>query len=118
MKEKAIAKLMIATMIVDSHRDEREYEAISGSIKLLGVTEEEYKQILNESEDLSGVDEVIIWSQPAIETLKLLNNPDVSSVAIANMVLVACADNIIKDSEQAFIQQTAAYLGVPGPTKR
>ena len=118
MKEKAIAKLMIDTMIVDSHRDERELEAISGTIGVLGVTEEEFDDFVKESKEINGVDEVMAWSKTAIETLQELGDPDICSIAIANMVLVACADNIVKDVEEAFIQQTAASLGVPGPNRR
>ena len=118
MKEKAIAKLMIATMIVDSHRDKREYEAIRGTIGLLGVTEEEYIDILKESEDLQGVDEVLEWSKQAIETLQDSGDSDICSIAVANMVLVACADNIVKESEEALIQATALSLGVPSPVRR
>ena len=118
MKEKSLVKLMIATMIVDSHRDEREYEAISGTIGLLGVTEEEYDDFMNESKEINGVDEVMAWSKTAIESLQELNDPDICSIAIANMVLVACADNVIKDVEDEFIQQTAARLGVSGPIRR
>ena len=58
------------------------------------------------------------WSKTAIEALQELNDPEFSSVVIANMVLVACADNIVKDVENEFIQQTAASLGVAGPIRR
>ena len=118
MKEKAIVKLMIATMIVDSHRHEREYAAIEESLKHHGVTEEEYSDLLNESKEINDVDEVLVWSKTAIEALQELDDSDICSMAIANMVLVACADNIVKDVENEFIQQTAASLGVAGPIRR
>ena len=118
MKEKAIAKLMIATMIIDSHRDEREYEAIGSTISILGIDDVEYKAILQESEAIKGVAEVLEWSKPAIEILQETGDSDFCSVAIANMVLVACADNIVKESEEAFIQSTALSLGVNSPVRR
>ena len=110
--EKAIAKLMIATMIIDSHRDDREFEAISGAIKILGVTQEECDQYLNESTKIKSVEDIIAWSKPAIETLQKLNNLELSSVAITNMVLIACADNVVKGMEKTFIQASAKSLGV------
>ena len=118
MKEKAIAKLMIATMIVDSHRHEREYAAIEESLKHHGVTEEEYSDLLNESKEINDAEEVMAWSQTAIEALQELNDPEFSCVVISNMVLVACADNVVKDVEEAFIQTTATSLGVDAPVRR
>lgn len=118
MKEGALAKLMIATMIVDSHIDEREHDAIFGAIKLLGISDQEFAVILKESEFINGAPEVLEWSKPAIKTLRDLNDSDICSIAIANMVLVACADNIVKDVEEAFIKATAKSLGVPFPVRR
>ena len=118
MKEKSLVKLMIATMIVDSHRDEREYVAIADSLEHHGVTEEEYSDLLNESKEINDSVEVMAWSQTAIEALQELNDPEFSCVVIANMVLVACADNVVKDVEEAFIQTTATSLGVDGPVRR
>ena len=118
MKEKSLVKLMIATMIVDSHRDEREYVAIADSLEHHGVTEEEYLDLLNESKEINDSVEVMAWSQTAIEALQELNDPEFSCVVISNMVLVACADNVVKDVEQAFIQTTATSPGVDGPVRR
>lgn len=114
-REKAIAQLMIATMIVDLHRDKREFESISRVVEVLGVAQKDYDDLLNQSLNLSGFDEVILWSNDAITTLLKTSDPDICNVAIANMILVAKADGKFKDVENIFIQQTAKSLGVAIP---
>jgi len=112
----AIVKLMVATMVVDGKLFIDEFNVIKGAIGILGVDDKEYDALINESKELSDFGSVLNWSRPALDTLRALNDPAVSSVAIANMVLVAYADGKIQSVENDFIQYSASYLDVAGPT--
>ena len=114
----AIAKLMVATMVVDGKLFIDEFNVIKGAIGILGVDDKEYDALINESKELSDFGSVLNWSRPALDTLRALNDPAVSSVAIANMVLVAYSDKNIQDIEIDFIEYCALFLDVPVPKLR
>ncbi len=112
---KAIAKLLIATMIIDSHRDDREYTSISGIIEILGISSDEFDILINESSEINGFNEVTSWVEPEINKIRLLKDHEICSTTIANMVLIAHADNIVLNVEEEFIKATAKSFGVPAP---
>ena len=112
----AIAKLMIATMVIDGHIDEKESRIIKGNIQILGITDNEDDELLSEAKEINELDDFLAWIQPALDTLKELQYPDISSLAISTMMLVAYADGKIRDVEIKFIQSTASILGVASPT--
>ena len=112
----AIAKLMIATMVIDGHIDEKESRIIKGNIQILGITDNEYDELLSETKEINELDDFLAWIQPALDTLKELNNPDISGLAVSTMMLVAYADGKIRDVEVKFIQSTASILGIASPT--
>ena len=114
--KKAIAKLMIATMVIDGHIDENESRIIKGNIQILGITDNEYDELLSETKEINELDDFLAWIQPALDTLKELHNPDISSLAVSTMMLVAYADGKIRDVEVKFIQSTASILGIASPT--
>ena len=111
-----IAKLMIATMVVDSDIDERESRVIKRNIQILGITGIEYDELLSEAKEINGFDDFLDWIQPALDNLIERNDPTQSSLALASMILVAYADDKIKKVEADFIQSTASILGLPRPT--
>ena len=112
----AIAKLMIATMVIDGHIDEKESRIIKGNIQILGITDNEYDELLSETKEINELDDFLAWIQPALDTLKELHKPGISGLAVSTMMLVAYADGKIKDVEVKFIQSTASILGIPSPT--
>ena len=112
----AIAKLMIATMVIDGHIDEKESRIIKGNIQILGITDNEYDELLSETKEINDLDDFLVWIQPALDTLKELHNPDISSLAVSTMMLVAYSDGKIRDVEVKFIQSTASILGLTSPT--
>ena len=112
----AIAKLMIATMVIDGHIDENESRIIKGNIQILGITDNEYNELLSETKEINELDDFLAWIQPALDTLKELHNPDISGLAVSTMMLVAYADGKIRDVEVKFIQSTASILGIASPT--
>jgi|TARA_B100000929_G_scaffold287945_1_gene275496 uncharacterized tellurite resistance protein B-like protein len=114
----AIVKLMIATMIVDGDLYIHEFKVIQGAIKILGLDDKEYNELINEAKEIRGYDEVLKWVKPALDTLRAMNDPAVSSLAIAYMVLVANADGEIQDAEVDLIQHSASFLDVSAPTLR
>ena len=111
-----IVKLMVATMAVDGDLDLDEFKVIEGAIGILGVDISSYDKLINEIKELDGLSEIMEWSKPALKNLKKLQDPAISSVAIANMVLVAYADGKIRAVENTFIQSCASVLDVAGPT--
>ena len=105
-------------MVVDGNLFIDEFKVLKGAIGILGINDKEYDALINESKELSSFDSVLNWSKPALNTLREMNDPAVSSVAIANMVLVAYADGEIQNLENDFIQYSASFLDVSGPTLR
>ena len=112
----AIAKLMMATMMIDSDSDPREKLFIKGIIKLLGITDIEYDNLRSEAEELNSLDDLEAWTRSALDTFIELQDHELSNLAVAIMMLVAYADGEIKDVENKFIQSTASILGVASPT--
>ena len=119
-------KLMIATMIVDGQLYIGEFNFIDLMKEILEVDDKVYTELLKEAKEIiaCGYDEsehydvVLNWSQPALDTLLVLNDPAMKSVTIANMVLVAYADKEIQDIEIDFIEYCALFLDVPIPKLR
>jgi len=119
-------KLMIATMIVDGQLYIGEFNFIDLMKEILEVDDKVYTEFLKEAKEIiaCGYDEsehydvVLNWSQPALDTLLVLNDPAMKSVTIANMVLVAYADKEIQDIEIDFIEYCALFLDVPVPKLR
>ena len=119
-------KLMIATMIVDGQLYIGEFNCIDLMKEILEVDDKVYTELLKEAKEIiaCGYDEsehydvVLNWSQPALDTLLVLNDPAIKSVTIANMVLVAYADKEIQDIEIDFIEYCALFLDVPVPKLR
>ena len=119
-------KLMIATMIVDGQLYIGEFNFIDLMKEILEVDDKVYTELLKEAKEIiaCGYDEsehydvVLNWSQPALDTLLVLNDPAMKSVTIANMVLVAYADKEIQDIEIDFIEYCALFLDVPVPKLR
>ena len=112
----AIAKLMMATMMIDSDSDPREKLVIKGIIKLLGITDIEYDNLRSEAEELNSLDDFEAWIQSALDTLIKQQDQILSNLTVAIMMLVAYADGEIKDVEVKFIQSTASILGLASPT--
>ena len=119
-------KLMIATMIVDGQLYIGEFDYIDLMKEILEVDDKVYTELFKEAEEIiaCGYDDsehydvVLNWSQPALDTLLVLNDPAINSVTIANMVLVAYADKEIQDIEIDFIEYCALFLDVPIPKLR
>ena len=119
-------KLMIATMIVDGQLYIGEFNYIDLMKEILEVDDKVYTELIKEAKEIiaCGYDEsehydvVLNWSQPALDTLLVLNDPAINSVTIANMVLVAYADKEIQDIEIDFIEYCALFLDVPIPKLR
>ena len=111
-----IAKLMIATMMVDKDIDERENEVIKGIIQILGLTPIDYEDLRSEAEELNSLDDFEAWIQSALDTLIKQQDQILSNLTVAIMMLVAYADGEIKDVEVKFIQSTASVLGLASPT--
>ena len=113
-------KLMIATMIVDGKLFIDEFELIKVFKAITEVDDKIYDELINEAKEIiaSGYDAVINWSQPALDTLRVMNDPAVCSVVIANMVLVAYSDKDIQDIEIDLIEYCALFLDVPVPKLR
>ena len=119
-------KLMIATMIVDGQLYIGEFDYIDLMKEILEVDDKVYTELIKEAKEIiaCGYDEsehydvVLNWSQPALDTLLVLNDPAIKSVTIANMVLVAYADKEIQDIEIDFIEYCALFLDVPIPKLR
>jgi len=122
----AIVKLMIATMIVDGQLYIGEIKFINLMKEILEVDDKVYIELIKEAkeiiacgyDDSEHYDAVLNWSQPALDTLRAMNDPAVSSLAIAYMVLVANADGEIQDAEVDLIQHSASFLDVSAPTLR
>ena len=112
----AIAKLMIATMMIDSDIDERENLFIRGIIQILGITDIEYDNLRSEATEIIDEDSFKAWTQPALDTLIERQDHELSNLAVAIMMLVAYADGEIKDVEDKLIQSTASILGIASPT--
>ena len=112
----AIAKLMIATMMIDSDIDERENVFIRGIIRILGLTDIEYDDLLSEASEIYSLDDFKAWTQSSLDTLIERQDHELSNIAVTIMMLVAYADGEIKDVENTFIQSTASILGVASPT--
>ncbi len=108
-------KLMMATMIVDGELYIDEFKLIDVWKEITEVDDKIYDELINEAKEItaSGYDAVINWSQPALDTLRVMNYPDVCSVVIANMVLVAYSDKNIQDIEIDLIEYCALFLDVP-----
>ena len=116
----AITQLMAATMIIDSELYIDEFIVIKVWKEILEVEDKKYNELINEAKELNGCgyDAVINWSQPALDTLRVMNDPAVCSVVIANMVLVAYSDKDIQDIEIDLIEYCALFLDVPVPKLR
>ena len=112
----AIAKLMIATMVIDGHIDEKESRIIKGNIQILGITDNEYDELLSETKEINELDDFLAWTQPSLDALNEQDDPELSGLAVRSMMLVAYADGKIKDVESDFIKSTASILGVASPT--
>ena len=119
-------KLMIATAIVDGELYIDEFKLIDVWKEITEVDDKIYDELTNEAKEIiaSGYDAsqrydaVINWSQPALDTLRVMNDPAVCSVVIANMVLVAYSDKDIQDIEIDLIEYCALFLDVPVPKLR
>ena len=113
-------KLMIATAIVDGELYIDEFKLIDVWKEITEVDDKIYDELINEAKEItaSGYDAVINWSQPALDTLRVMNDPAVCSVVIANMVLVAYSDKNIQDIEIDLIEYCALFLDVPVPKLR
>ena len=113
-------KLMMATMIVDGELYIDEFKLIDVWKEITEVDDKIYDELINEAKEItaSGYDAVINWSQPALDTLRVMNDPAVCSVVIANMVLVAYSDKNIQDIEIDLIEYCALFLDVPVPKLR
>ena len=113
-------KLMMATMIVDGELYIDEFKLIDVWKEITEVDDKIYDELTNEAKEItaSGYDAVINWSQPALDTLRVMNDPAVCSVVIANMVLVAYSDKDIQDIEIDLIEYCALFLDVPVPKLR
>ena len=119
-------KLMIATMIVDGQLYTGETRVIKFTREIFVVDVKLYNELMKEAKEIiaCGYDEskhynaVLNWSQPALDTLRVMNDPAVCSVVIANMVLVAYSDKNIQDIEIDLIEYCALFLDVPVPKLR
>ena len=113
-------KLMIATMIVDGKLFIDEFELIKVFKAITEVDDKIYDELTNEAKEIIACDydasqrydAVINWSQPALDTLRVMNDPAVFRVVISNMLLVAKADSNLSDIEIDFIEYCAMFLDV------
>ena len=112
----AIAKLMIATMVIDGHIDEKESRIIKGNIQILGITDNEYDELLSEAKEINGLNDFLAWTHPSLDALNEQDDSELSGLAVRSMMLVAYADGKIKDVESDFINSTASNLGIANPT--
>ena len=119
-------KLMIATMIVDGKLFIDEFELIKVFKAITEIDDLIYDELTNEANEIISCgydasqryDAVINWSQPAIDTLLVMNDPAVCRVVISNMILVANADGNLTDIEIDFIEYCAMFLDISVPKLR
>lgn len=111
MKE-AIAKLMIATMMVDGEQSDSEHKTINTVLGVLGIGRKSYKKLLQEARVLKGVDQFIEWCRPSVSEITEKDDSGWKAISIVSMALVAMADTKIDPSESQLIAGIAEMLNV------
>ena len=111
MKE-AIAKLMIATMMVDFEQTEKEHDMVKTVLGVLDINDEKYSKLLQQTQDFNDVDDFVDWCGSAINSITELDDAGWKAISIVSMALVAMADNKIEPSESQLIAAVAEKLNV------
>ena len=110
----ALAKLMIATMMVDGDRDEKEEKLILGLIEILDIEEQRYEDLIQEAKNLNSLDDFIEWCRSSIQDIseKNENSSGWNALSVLFMALVAMADQKIDKNEYRLIMAVAEELKV------
>ena len=113
-ENEAIAKLMIATMMVDGDCDEKEELLILGLIEILNIEENRYNELLQEAKNLHSLDDFIDWCRSSIKEISEKNNDSSgwNALSVLFMALVAMADQKIDKNEYRLIIAVAEDLKV------
>lgn len=113
-ENEAIAKLMIATMMVDGDCDEKEELLILGLIEILNIEESRYNELLREAKNLHSLDDFIDWCRSSIKEISEKNNDSSgwNALSVLFMALVAMADQKIDKNEYRLIIAVAEDLKV------
>jgi uncharacterized tellurite resistance protein B-like protein len=113
-ENEAIAKLMIATMMVDGDCDEKEELLILGLIEILNIEENRYNELLQEAKNLHSLDDFIDWCRSSIQEISEKNNDSSgwNALSVLFMALVAMADQKIDKNEYRLIIAVAEDLKV------
>ncbi len=111
MKE-AITKLMIATMMVDGEMSESEQKTIKTVLGVLDVDDDQYRELIEQTQDFKGVDDFIFWCGSAINSITEQDDTGWKAISIVSMALVAMADTKIDPSESKLIAAVAEMLNV------
>jgi uncharacterized tellurite resistance protein B-like protein len=113
-ENEAIAKLMIATMMVDGDCDEKEELLILGLIEILNIEESRYEELLREAKNLHSLDDFIDWCRSSIQEISEKNNDSSgwNALSVLFMALVAMADQKIDKNEYRLIIAVAEDLKV------
>jgi len=113
-ENEAIAKLMIATMMVDGDCDEKEELLILGLIEILNIEESRYNELLREAKNLHSLDDFIDWCRSSIQEISEKNNDSSgwNALSVLFMALVAMADQKIDKNEYRLIIAVAEDLKV------
>ena len=113
-ENEAIAKLMIATMMVDGDCDEKEELLILWLIEILNIEESRYNELLREAKNLHSLDDFIDWCRSSIKEISEKNNDSSgwNALSVLFMALVAMADQKIDKNEYRLIIAVAEDLKV------
>ena len=113
-ENEAIAKLMIATMMVDGDCDEKEELLILGLIEILNIEESRYNELLREAKNLHSLDDFIDWCRSSIQEISEKNNDSSgwNALSVLFMALVAMADQKSDKNEYRLIIAVAEDLKV------
>ena len=113
-ENEAIAKLMIATMMVDGDCDEKEEILILGLIEILNIEEKRYEVLFQEAKSLSNLEEYIDWCRSSIKEISKKNEDSSgwNALSVLFMALVAMADQKIDKNEYRLIMAVAEELKV------
>ena len=99
-------------MMVDGEQTESEHETVKTVLGVLDINDEEYSELLQQTQDFNDVDDFIGWCGSAIKRITELDDAGWKAISIVSMALVAMADNKIEPSESQLIAAVAEKLNV------
>ncbi|HIF19811.1 MAG TPA: TerB family tellurite resistance protein [Gammaproteobacteria bacterium] len=106
-----IAKLMIATSMVDGHAHTDEATALGTVLGGLGYSQEKTMALVNEAFETNDMPS---WVMDSIDSLNTMGTEQ-KQMALASMMLMAMADGVVDPSEVTLIDTVANALGMELP---